>query len=239
MRYLPLTLLCVFAAASAAECPQDTSGVQRTKNFDYWINDLADDARTPGEYLNAAANYLYFMKEGRDLQSRFVNILRIRDRPIYFPACNDIGQCATVAVRSVPLDMGSFINPAVHMGYRIDVEFAGRRAYRFYQSDSRIFWSDIPAYNARDKRCRDNNGVLLNPDEPPVGNESDTPPSTGDGGSGDGGTRDDDGADDQVGIFWFFCRKEGTQRQLYASTPSEAEFFLEQMRRNGWNCYWQ
>lgn len=239
MRYLLVSLTFVSFGAVATECPRDTSGVQRTKNFDYWIDDLADNARTPGEFLNAAANYLYFMKEGRNLQSQFVNILRIRDLPIFFPACNDIGQCGTISVRSVPLDMGSFIQKAVHTGFRIDVEFRGRRAYRFYQSDSRVYWSEIPTYNARDKRCRDNYGILLNPDEPPVGNESETPPSGGDGG-GDGGTREeDDSAENGIGIFWFFCRKEGMQRQLYANTLSEAEFFLVQMRRNGWTCYWQ
>lgn len=241
MRYLLSAILLLSASLAVAECPRDTSGVQRTKDFDYWINDLADNARTSGEFLNAAANYLYFMEDGHDLQSQFVNILRIRDLPIFFPACNDIGQCATVSVKSIPLNMGSFINKAVHTGFLIDVEFAGQRSYRFYQTDSRIFWSEIPSYNARDKRCRDNAGNLLNPDEPPTGNESETPPSTG-GSSGGGGSDfpDDDGAeDDPIGIFWFFCRKEGTHRQLYANSFSEAEYFIFEMRRNGWTCYWQ
>ena len=229
MRYLLVSLTLLSFGAAATECPQDTSGVQRTKNYDYWIKDLADNARTAGEYLNSAANFLYFMKEGRDLQSQFVNILRIRDLPIFFPACNDIGQCATISVRSVPLDVV----------IAVDVEFRGQRAYRFYQSDSRIYWSEIPTYNARDKRCRDNAGVLLDPDEPPVGNESETPPSSGDGG-GDGGTREqEDSAANGVGIFWFFCRKDSIQRQLYANTLSEAEIFLLRMRHSGWTCFGQ
>lgn len=241
-RLLPVFFL-LLGGVAAAECPRDMSGVQRTKDFDYWISDLADAARTPGEFLNAAANYLYFMEDGFDLQSQFVNILRIRDLPIFFPACNDIGQCATVSVKSIPLDMGSFINKVVHVGFQIDVEFAHQRAYRFYQSDSRIFWSDIPTYNARDKRCRDNAGNLLDPSEPPTGNESETPPSTGGGSGGGGGagsgSGDDSGAEDQIGIFWFYCRKEGMQRQLYANTFSEAEQFITELRRNGWTCYWQ
>lgn len=243
MRCFLLVLIITVSSAAAAECPRDTSGVQRTKNFDYWIDDLAAAARTPGEFLNSAANFLYFMEDGLDLQSQFVDILRIRHLPIFFPACNDIGQCATVSVKSIPLELKSMIFKSVHTGFLIDVEFAHERAYRFYQTDSRVFWSDIPTANAGDKRCRDNSGYLLNPDEPPTGTESEAGPSQG-GSDGGGGADEpiDDGSgsvDDPVGIFWFYCRKEGTHRQLYANSFQEAEQMIFSLRSNGWTCFWQ
>jgi hypothetical protein len=159
--------------AAALACANDYSGTQRTLGFDYEIEDHADLARTTLDFLNAASNWLYFTDEGAALRNEFVNVIRIRDLPIHLPACNDIGQCASVSVRSEPYRLFGIDWPGLHKGFTITASFGGLTVSRFIQADSAVAYNFLSAYTALDKRCRDNNGNLIDavPDD---GDEEDS-----------------------------------------------------------------
>lgn len=172
MRALLLLASLAFAyTAGAQECDNDYSGIQRTSGFDYEIDSQADLARTSVDFLNAASNWLYFTGEGTELQGRLVGILRMRDLPVYFPACNDIGQCASISVQSISYTLFGIDWPGVHLGYQITATINGMTSQRFIQTDSSVHYNFLSEAAAADKRCRDNQGNLL--DEPPPESNND------------------------------------------------------------------
>lgn len=147
--------------AAALACANDYSGTQRTLGYDYEIEAHADLARTTVQFVDAASNWLYFTTEGVELQGEFVNIIRIRDLPIYLPACNDIGQCASVSARSEPYSLLGIDWPGIHGGFTITATFGGATLSRFIQADSAVAYNRLLAEAAADKRCRDNYGNLI------------------------------------------------------------------------------
>lgn len=105
------------------------------------------------------------------MQDDLVGLIRYRDLPVYFPACNDIGQCASISVQSMPLVIFGINWPGVHLGFNITATFNGSTSSRFFQTDSRVYYNRLSAAAAADKRCRDNQGYLK--DEPVVPNQDD------------------------------------------------------------------
>ncbi len=168
---LSLASLALALTAHAQECDNDYSGTQQTSGFNYEIDSQADLARTSLDFLNAASNWLYFYSEGTELQGRLVGVIRLRDLPVFFPACNDIGQCASISVQSMPLEIFGFDWPGVHVGYQITATFNGVTSTRFIQTDSSVHFNYLSAAAAADKRCRDNQGYLV--DETPINNDDD------------------------------------------------------------------
>lgn len=164
MRFLTLTILVLFTAPiMASDCTNDYSGTQRTLGFDYEISDPADLARNLYDFVNATTNWMYSTDEGVELRLRLVDGIRLRDLPVYFPACNDIGQCASMSVRTEAFNIFGFKWPGFHRGFTITGSMNGSTHSRFIQADSAVALVPLSWQNATDKRCRDNKGNLVDP----------------------------------------------------------------------------
>ena len=147
--------------AAASTCENDYSGTQRTLGYYYEIEEQADLARNKDQFLDAASNWLYFATEGAALRDDLVDVIRLRDLPVYLPACNDIGQCASISVRSEPYMLLGIEWPGLHKGFTITSTFGGLTVSRFIQADSAVAYNFLSPYTATDKRCRDNHGNLI------------------------------------------------------------------------------
>ena len=147
--------------AAALACANDYSGTQRTLGYDYEVEEHADLARTTIQFVDAASNWLYFSSEGAELRDELVNIIRVRDLPVHFPACNDIGQCASISVQSEPYTFLGINWPGLHSGFTITATFGGVPLSRFLQADSAVAYNWLSPDAAADKRCRDNYGNLI------------------------------------------------------------------------------
>ena len=147
--------------AAASTCENDYSGTQRTLGYYYEIEEQADLARNKDQFLDAASNWLYFATEGAALRDDLVDVIRLRDLPVYLPACNDIGQCASISVQSEPYRFFGIDWPGLHSGYTITATFGTVALSRFLQADSAVAYNYLYPESAADKRCRDNYGNLI------------------------------------------------------------------------------
>jgi hypothetical protein len=162
MRFPTLLAAALLTSPAAAlACANDYSGTQRTLGYDYEIAEHADLARTTIQFVDAASNWLYFTSEGAELRDELVNIIRVRDLPIHLPACNDIGQCASISVQSEPYRFLGIDWPGLHSGYSITATFGIVTLSRFLQADSAVAYNLLYPEAAADKRCRDNYGNLI------------------------------------------------------------------------------
>ena len=146
--------------AAASTCDNDYSGTQRTLGYYFEIDQQADLARSEAQFLDAASNWLYFTTDGAELQNELVDGIRVRDLPVFLPACNDIGQCASISVRSETYELLGIQWPGLHKGFTIRAYFGGLTVSRFIQADSAVAHNKLSPDTAADKRCRDNYGNL-------------------------------------------------------------------------------
>ncbi|MBT8082876.1 MAG: hypothetical protein KJP08_04355 [Gammaproteobacteria bacterium] len=162
MRFpLLLAAALLSSPAAALACANDYSGTQRTPGYDYEIDVESNLARDAWGFLDAASNWLYFSDQGHALQDDLVTYFRLEGLPVHFPACNDIGQCAAITVRSEPLKIWGVTLPFAHGGFTITAALGGDTRSRFLKSGNAVAWNDLAETVASDKRCRDNHGNLI------------------------------------------------------------------------------
>ena len=222
--------------AAALACANDYSGTQRTPGYDYEIDVESDLSRDAWGFVDAASNWLYFSDEGNALQDDLVNYFRLEGLPVHFPACNDIGQCAAISVRSEPFELWGVPLPFAHGGFTITATFGGVPRSRFLQSGNTVAWNTLSATVAADKRCRDNYGNLIedtpndNDEEEDIGEDEEEAFSDEEADWGDDSDWDDSYADEEDGdpcesCEFYFDGDEDGELDPEPYGPTEEEEF--------------
>lgn len=164
MRFLIIFVVTI-ATAAHAECENDYSGTLRSVGYSYEISGHANLARTPMDFVNAATNWLYLTDDGVELRGSMYGLRQPLGMSVDFPACNEIGQCANISLQGVPFVVMGFESPFSRRGYTIIATMNGESRSRFIQTDSAVAIRALSPNGAEDKRCRDNQGNLLDNSE--------------------------------------------------------------------------